>query len=743
MTIATSDLGVRSRARVGVADREQSGEFPAPCPAGFRLLSFLIAITVGILLAVPGFSQSIRLRRAAQPPQIDGRLDDVAWRDAARIEDFFQREPDTGAPGSEKTEVLVTYDSKNIYFGFHCYHTDPRQITSKEMGRDADLGQDDRVQVMLDTFLDRRNAYWFQIGPRGSIGDGLVSDNGLRFNKQWDGLWDGKARIHGQGWDAEIVIPIATLSFRPGQTTWGLKLIRYIKVREEIMYWPVANRDTYRFQVSDSGLIEGLEGLSQGIGLDVHPYGLVGYDHVSSGDDGWVGEVGGDVFYQATPGLKLALTLNTDFADTEVDTRLVNLTRFPLFLPEKRDFFLDGSNYFTFGTARTDLTPFFSRRLGLDPDGNPIPVLWGTKLTGQQGPWNLGFLGLMDDDERGRNFFSVARVSRNIGGQSTVGGILTQGNGVSDESNYLVGGDLRLATSTFQGNKNLSLLLYGLKSKTDDRVGRDTAFGAEVEFPNDLVNFRAGLMQIEPNFLPGIGFVKRTDIREAFGDLTIGPRPGRWGLRQVFFGGSIEYVADTGGTLQNRDLGFSPLWLRFDSGDETQLTVSSQYELLEESFEVHPDYTILPGEYCSNRVKASFQSAKRRNFWFGANSSWGGFYDGDRRTTAVSTGYKVSVPLFLGLEYERNRVELQQGQFTVNVSRLNANVLFSPEVTLYSFLQYDNLSRKLGWQSRFYWILDPGNEIILVWNSTIRDPLERPELSEGYARFKVNYNFRF
>lgn len=195
------------------------------------------------------------------PPRLDGRIDDPAWQKAAVVDRFFQREPNQGDPVSQKTEVLICYDRSKIYFGFRCHEADPRGITAKEMARDVSLGEDDRVQVILDTFLDGRNGYWFQIGPRGSIGDALVSENGALFDKNWDGLWDGRARIHKSGWDAEIAIPFKTMNFRPGAPAWGLKLIRHIRRRLESSYWPVANVNTYRFQVSDAGVLEGLDGI--------------------------------------------------------------------------------------------------------------------------------------------------------------------------------------------------------------------------------------------------------------------------------------------------------------------------------------------------------------------------------------------------------------------------------------------------------------------------------------------------
>ena len=239
------------------------------------------------------------------------------------------------------------------------------------------------------------------------------------------------------------------------------------------------------------------------------------------------------------------------------------------------------------------------------------------------------------------------------------------------------------------------------------------------------------------------GIVPRTDIRQTNMEMMLGPRPGRLGIRQIEFGAALDYISNLDNLLQTRQIDFKPLVLRFDSGDSLNTSITSQYELLQEDFRIHPDYKSPAGGYRFNWYTTSLRSAQRRNIWASIGSRWGGFYHGRRTDYTVSAGYKVAVPLYLEAAYERNRVHLPDGSFTVNISRFNANILFSPDMTLYSFLQYDNQSRNLGWQSRFYWILKPGNEIILVWNSSWIDPLESRQLGDSTLRFKINYNFRF
>ncbi|NOY60808.1 MAG: carbohydrate binding family 9 domain-containing protein [Calditrichaeota bacterium] len=713
-----------------------------------RLSPLIILITLWVPLQSIA-QQSVKAVFVSTPPRIDGHVTAGEWKNAAVINQFVQREPDTGQPATEPTTCYISYDKNNIYFGFHCT-IDPKDITAKELARDANLSQDDRVQIVLDTFLDHRNGYWFQVGPRGSYGDALVSQNGAAFNKQWDGLWVGKASINAQGWDAELAIPFKTLSFRAGQTTWGLKLIRHIKKKLEATYWPSVNLDSYRFQVSDCGLLTGLDGISQGIGLDISPYGLAGVNQKINEKNAFPTDAGVDVFYQVSPGLKSALTVNTDFAQTEVDSRQINLTRFQLHFPEKRDFFLDGANYFQFGLDgdranpySKRLIPFFSRRMGLDNGGNPIPIVWGGKMTGQVGNWNLGFINIMDDRQSGKQNFTVARVTRNLGNQSSVGFIGTMGNALADGSNSVVGADLKLATSTFRGKQNLALLLFGLKSNTEGLTKKNRAFGGEVVYPNDFFMMRAGFHQIEKNFRAGVGFVPRQNIRETYFESSLGPRPNRWKILQVFFKANLDYITDMNNRLLTRQIQFTPLSIRFISGDEISLTSGPQYELLIKDFKIHPEHTISTGIYDFWRHSILITGAKRRNFWASVNYNWGSFYNGERQNIVLASGYKITVPLLVGLEFEDNNISLPDGAFSTNVYRINANILFSPNMTLYNFIQYDNLTKVMGWQTRFVWILKPGNEILLSWNSRWNDPLERYQVTESAARLKVKYNYRF
>lgn len=692
---------------------------------------------------------SIKGVYVSKAPTIDGRLNDEAWINAAQVDELFQREPNIGQPVSEKTIFYVCYDASHLYVGIKCYD-DPKKITAKEMARDVSLGNDDRIQVILDTYLDHRNGYWFQIGPRGSIGDATISENGAVFNKEWDGLWEGKARIVDDGWEAEMAIPFKTIGFDKNQTTWGIKFIRHIKRKLESSYWPTANINSYKFQVSDAGLIEGIQNITQGIGLDLSPYVVGGIDTKHDIKNKYHVDGGLDMFYQLTPSLKSSLSINTDFAETEVDDRQINLTRFNLLFPEKRDFFLDGSSHFSFGIQGDDLNPygkgiipFFSRRMGLDSNGLPLQINYAGKLVGTIGKWNLGVMHVNDDRSVGNSNFSVARVSRNIGPESSIGVIGTYGNAVSQAENFVGGIDMKLATSKLHGNKNLALILFGLKSNTKGLSDSDLSWGGTITYPNDFLSFSLGHHEIGENFVAGMGFVPRTNIKESYGNIKIGPRPNMWGLLQVFSGIGFDHIVNFSNVLETRSIDFSPLSLRFKSGEEFSYSISQSFENLEQEFKIFSTYVIPIGEYEFYRHSLSLITAGSRNFAGDCSFVWGDFYNGYRKDFSIGANYKVAVPFFFGAKYKQNEVSLPEGNFTARIYQVNANILFSPDVTWYNYFQYDNSSMTIGVQSRFQWIVKPGNEIIVAWTSNLSKPLERYVMNESALRFKLKYNIRF
>jgi Domain of unknown function (DUF5916) len=652
-----------------------------------------------------------------EPIRLDGVLNEPAWQAARPIGPLLQREPREGAPATEETEVRILFTSDALYFGIVCRDRTPSRIVSTQLTRDAELDVDDSILVILDPFLDNRNGFFFQVNPAGARADGQVSNNAEELTLDWDGIWNAAARITESGWTAEMEIPFKTLRFKPDQTTWGLNVERRIKRLDETDRWSAPSQDVWISNLSEAGRLEGLVGIHQGRGLDIRPY-------VSAGEENSDGELqaGLDVFKNLAPNLNASITINTDFAETEVDARQINLTRFPLFYPEKRAFFLEGAGVFDvagLGGYHVDLLPFFSRRIGLY-EGEQVPILAGAKVIGRQADYNIGLLDaqtrdLEDNPLTGQNLLA-ARVSRNLFTQSWIGGIVTNGNPAGTGGNNLLGGDARFATSSFRDGKNLGLSLYFLRTDDDTLNKVDYAGGVSIDYPNDLWDVALGWKQIGRDFFPALGFVPRTGIRKTSAHISFQPRPHRWGIRQFFFELEPEYITDLQNRVETWSIFTAPLNFRMESGDQVQVSCGPQFERLPEPFEISDGIVIPPGSYRWTSYGFEAETADKRPWVISIETGWGGFYDGTRREVRLGLTLKPSTHLAFGFEGERNDVSLPAGDFLTTLFSVKADLNFSPNVSWANLAQYDSESRELGFQSRFRWILKPGNDLFVVVN---------------------------
>jgi Domain of unknown function (DUF5916) len=673
--------------------------------------------------------------KAVEPIRLDGRFDEAIWQRAAPIGPLVQREPAEGAEATEATEVRVAYTDAALYLAIVCRDRTPRGIVSTQLARDADLDVDDHVTIVLDPFFDHRNGFFFQINPVGARSDGQVSNNAERLTRDWDGIWNAAARIDADGWVAEIEIPFKTLRFAPGQTVWGFNVERQIKRRQEIDRWTAARQNIWIGNLAEAGRLEGLEGVRQGLGLDVRPY-------LSGGREDRDGKAaaGVDIFKNVTPNLNAAITVNTDFAETEVDIHQVNLTRFPLFFPEKRAFFLEGAGVFDIAGLgnSTDLRPFFSRRVGLLGD-RAVPIRVGVKVTGRQSDYNVG---MVDVQTPGQNLFA-ARGSRNLLQQSWVGGIVTHGDPTGERSNTLVGADARFATSTFRGTKNLAVEMFLLG--TDNGGNRDFSGGVRMDCPNDRWDAAVNWRQIGDDFQPALGFVPRRGIRKTDVSIAFQPRPDRWGIRQFFFELNPVAVTDLKNRLESASLFTAPFNVRTESGEHLEWNYIVAFDRLNVPFESADGVVIPPGDYRWTRYRAEANTATKRPWVVDAALWWGGFYGGSLRQIEFGVTLKAGTHVSVSARTERNDAELPQGRFSTNLLTLRTDYNFTADVSWANLAQYDNESRVAGVQSRFRWILRPGNDVFLVlnrgWERSIAGDRFDPLFDQGSA--KLQYTFRF
>ena len=665
---------------------------------------------------------------------VDGVLDEAVWKRAVPATDFKQQDPNNGEPATERTEVRVVYDENRIVLGVHCFDSEPHRLLGNQMQRDQPFGGDDRFMWALDPFLNGRTGYLFEINPLGAMSDGLITgapgDFGDDANMAWDGIWMARVRRSDIGWTAEIEIPFKTLNFDPSADAWGINFQRTVRRKNEDSLWAGWLRHEGLTRMSNAGHLAGLRDITQGIGLDIKPYvvGSLGNAPLRgvpkiTGD----ANVGVDFFYNLTPALKANFTVNTDFAETEVDERRTNLTRFPLRFPEKREFFLDGANYFEFPGGESD--PFFSRRIGLN-QGNQQQILFGSKLTGQFGKQDIGALHVRtgEDDGLTSEDFSVARLKRRFGSQSHIGMLYTRraalGVGTPIPDRHTMGTDLTLATPSFLGNKNFDSGAWFIHTTPlPDVPGGSDAYGWRVNFPNDPWDGGIEFSEFQEAYDAAVGFTPRRNYRSWDPGIGYSPRLSNHPFIRGFrFEAETELVTDLDNRLITREYQLTPFNIDFHSGDEFSVQFTPTTEQLETDFEIE-DGIVFPvgSRYSFTRYQVQFEAASQRMISGSVEYSGGGFWSGTRREIQVEIDVRPRPGVFVQFASEYNDVDLPEGRFTTRLYRLDARTQFNPWISLANNLQYDSESRLLGWQMRFRWILKPGDDVFFVYTQNWLD----------------------
>jgi len=704
---------------------------------------------------------------------INGVLDEDIWSQAVLIEDLHQVFPEEYVSPSQPTQVRVFYTENALYIGALMVESDAAQITDRVLRQGQSLSSDDVFAVILDPYLDRRNGYRFEVNPNGVRWEGLFQ-NIIEVEGNWQGIWEARSQRNAQGWSAEIRIPFQSLSFNPGSTTWGLNFNRIRRNSNENIAWSSYNRE---INPSTSGIATGLENLRQGVGLDVVPsmtlrrnrkFGPGGFEENNF-------EPQLDVFYKVTPQLNASLTLNTDFSATEVDDRQVNLTRFNLFFPEKRDFFLRDVDIFEFGQigsgnfnstsgtgssaistpARQSARPFFSRKIGLGSNGEPVDIIGGVKLSGRVGDWNVGTLMINQDETEtidAQNIF-VGRTVLNVGSRTQVGAIVTDGNPQSDADNTLVGTDVRYRNTSFYGN-TIEMSAFYQETDTEGLANQDNAsYGLNFFLPN--AQGWQGLYQykrVEENFFPAVGFVNNTDVEVHHANAGY-----RHFLAPNSFFRSIALLAE-GYREENLDdgsLNTENLDLRLTSFTNTNDSYWTRYnyykELLQQPFTIYRasdgsgTITIPAGEYSWNEYFMGFQWGGQRKLSGSLQLQGGDYYDGTHFQKNGNVTWRPNRNFSLRFSFTENRIELPGGNFTLRLFGLNSQYAFSSTLSWSNLIQYDNISENMGLNSRLHWIPKAGQQAFLVLNWGLIDADKDNHFDSTVAdlSLKFNYTFRF
>ena len=691
---------------------------------------------------------------ASESIALDGVLDEAAWQRAVPAADFIQQDPLLGGTPTERTEVRILFDGERLYMGVSCFDSEPDRLLGNTMKRDAFLSADDRFMWTMDTFLDQQTGYFFEMNPSGLMADSLMGAGGN--DRAWDGIWDAQVRVTEAGWTIELEIPFRTLNFDPDAPAWGINFQRTVRRKNEENLWTGHERNQGLRRMANAGLLVGIADVTQGHGLDIKPYvasttfDAPGTDPSSALDTS--ADVGLDLAYNLTPDLRANLTVNTDFAQTEVDQRLVNLTRFPLFFPEKRDFFLDGSTFFRPEQMSGLVQPFFSRRIGLDENGAPQKIDLGVKLTGQIGGQDVGLLQVRTAEEHdvlGEDF-TVLRLKRRVAAQSYVGTFVSRRHTrgpLAPDDRHTAGFDVHLETSTFRGSDNLEASGYFLWATNPLDTGDNLAYGAQIAYPNDRWNGRLTFTEVQANHRPAVGFVRRRGFRDYDSSLFFGPRPaGHPWIRQLRFGVRSIIKTDMQNRQLTREVDVTAFRAELHSQETFEVHVIPSYERLERNFEIS-DGIVLPigGEHTFTRYRFQASTAARRILATRSSVELGSFFSGDRREVVVNLSVRPRPGVLVTLENEWNRVSLPEGGFDTRVYRVIADTQFSPWIYLVNNVQFDSVSANLGWQSRLRWILQPGNDLYLVYTQNWHDDavLDRFVTLERRGAAKFVYTYRF
>ena len=716
-------------------------------------------IAIAFALPLPVLSQDARATASrpslrvgvAEGIGIDGRLDEAAWMRTDSIANLTQIEPVEGQPPTGRTVVRVLTTADAIIFGIRADDPDAARITSFARNRDASLTSEDHIRVVLDTYLDGRSGYVFIVNPYGARYDALVANQGEGENAQWDAIWEAATHRDATGWSVEILIPVKSLLFKRGLTEWGFNVERRIQRLLETARWASPDRDVKINVTSRSGLLTSVPAFDLGMGLSVRPSvtGSVGHPAPNTSTLSDI-EPSLDVTKRVGGNTLGSLTINTDFAETEVDTRRTNLTRFPLLFPEKRTFFLENSDIFDFGLglgsssgSSGDVIPFFSRRIGL-LGGEEIPLDAGVKIAGREGATNFGALLVRTgnvDTLPTENLMSVFRLKQNVLHESSVGVIASFGDPLGRPGSWTAGTDLTYQTSRFQGNRNFLVGVWGLAMDRQDLAGTPYAFGTKIDYPNDLWDVAATYKWVGEAFDPSLGFVQRPGSQLLTLNITNMPRPKQpiLGLRvrQMTNEWFNTLATDLNGKWESYRIFLAPINWRLESGDRYEVNVVPTGERLVAPFEIADGVIIPPGSYHWNRYRLEAQLAAKRKF-SGQFSWWfGDFYSGTLDEFIATAAWKPSALFIMEFNATRNVGHLAEGDFTQDVFGTRVRLNVSPDLQFNSYMQYDNTTDSFGTNTRVRWTFSPLGELFVVYNHNIREMIPAPGIQREW-RFDSN-----
>ncbi len=665
--------------------------------------------------------------KCTDPIKLDGVLDESCWQQAPYVNNFRQRELHQGELPTEETRVAVLYTENKIYFGVWCFDSEPDKIVAQQMARDFNWGSDDNFEIIISPFNDNRNGYLFVTNPNGALADVYVANEGGQFNKSWDGVWDVAVTRNDSGWFIEFVIPFTTLKFsKDSVQVWGINFERNIRRKNEQLLWQGWYRVYEIEKISQGGHLAGLKGIKQGTKVELKPYVLGGTEIDENEKAELKGKIGGEVNVDITPMLKLNFSINTDFSQVEADRRQINLSRFSLFYPEKRQFFLEGNNYYEMNMGPDRF--FYSRRIGIDGD-REIPLYGGVRLFGKLNRTNLGVMSIQTRavDSIPTANYSVVQVNQDILQQSNVSGIITQ---KYDENHYnrTYGAKFIYSTSRVFGNKNF--ITGGTFALTETRqLGdpdtlnfKNKAYSIFVDYPNDIIDIFVAFKTIEENFNPEMGFLRRSNYQLIFAKATFKPRFKRAPYFRNFEFKPLDiryYINDRTKKPETFFYEWRPLGFVTHNGDFMEFNVQHYYDHPADSFGLVDDIVIPAGEYFNNRFELQVQSFRGRKFSAGGEVNFGQFYSGYRQRYSINARLNLNKHLNFSFDWQHNELKFSERNTTTDEVGGRIEYAFTPKLATSIFTQWNSQDNYIILNLRVNWIPKIGSFFFFVFNQEL------------------------
>lgn len=670
---------------------------------------------------------SYRVRTAIEPIRLDAGFSERVWEAVDSIVDFRQREPLEGAPATERTVVKLVRDADRLYVAVRAYDSNIRNVRSAQLRRDADLSSDDNVTILIDSYRDRRGAFLFRTNPNGAMWDAQLTGFD-KVNDNWNGIWEVVTRRDSVSWSAEFAIPLRTLRFNPGNDVIGLNIRRVIRRKNEEDLWRSWRRAQGLDNLVNTADVEGFNDVHGDRPVELRPYALArlvlpSYDSLGArtAPSANAAKFGVDAKLAVTPTMTADLTVNTDFAQVEADQQVINLKRFPTFFPEKREFFLESSGLFDLGTrGRTQL--FYSRRIGLDSTGAPLPILGGARVYGKAGPWGLGMVDVRTGGGERANDFAV-RLGHDLLDRSTIVAMLVDrsSSGARSERGAGVDLDFPLVLSGYNAEPHF----WMMGTRTGAAPGTPLAWRLSADAPNDLVDGFVSLNSIDPGFHPTMGFVRRTGVWETTGHIDFQPRPSVLGIRRLDLTPipTWDIITDRSNSLtdastwQTADFEWHALAGDLQSGDHFEINVRRELDAPRDSFEIFRGTTIAPGRYWWTTGDIQYQTSSGRPFSAEAIISSGRFYDGYGTSAKLGATFRGGSHVIVGTDYALTSARLSAGSFTAVETAGRLEYTFNTRTGFLGFVQFNNEFRRVDFNLRFHWIPEIGDDVYAVWNS--------------------------